>query len=246
MSRTWQRLEIGGKPADVYEPPGVSAPRFGVLFLHAVGLETLVDNATFSRLFERFKFACVSPHGGRCWWADKVCPEFDPVVTAEKHLLQHVVPFFRERWHLTPRSIGLLGISMGGQGALRLAFKHPELFPVAAAISPAIEYQELYGDGTPIDVMYDSKEQCRQDTALMHVPPFHPPPHLFFCIDPGDLRWYRGNDRLHEKLNALGVAHTCDLITQAGGHSWQYFDHMAEPALQFLYTGLEQESRRLL
>jgi S-formylglutathione hydrolase len=217
-----------------------------VLFLHPVGLETLVNNATYSRLFDQFKLVCVSPHGGRCWWADKACSEFDPVVTPEQHLLQHVLPFFHERWQLVPRSIGLLGISMGGQGALRLAFKHPQLFPVAAAISSAIEYQELYGEGSPIDVMYDSKEQCRQDTALMHVPPFNPPPQLFFCIDPADVRWYRGNDRLHEKLSALGVAHTCDLTTQAGGHSWQYFDHMAEPALRFLYSGLEQESRRLL
>ena len=135
---------------------------------------------------------------------------------------------------------------MGGQGALRLAFKHPAEFPVAAAISPALDYHELYGQGTPLDALYDSKEQCRQDTALMHVPPFRPPPHLFFCIDPADALWYRGNDRLHEKLNALGVPHTLDLTTRAGGHSWQYFDRMADRAVRFVHAGLEQESRRLL
>ena len=65
-------------------------------------------------------------------------------------------------------------------------------------------------------------------------------------IDPGDTVWYRGNDRLHEKLNALGVPHTLDLTTRAGGHSWQYFDQMAGRALHFVHDGLEQESRRLL
>ena len=135
---------------------------------------------------------------------------------------------------------------MGGQGALRLAFKYPQLFPVVAAIAPAIEYHELYGQGTPLDEMYDSKEQCRQDTAIMHVPPHHPPPHIFFCIDPADSRWFRGNDRLHEKLNALGVPHQADLTTRAGGHSWDYFNHMAERVERFVYAGLEQESRRLL
>jgi S-formylglutathione hydrolase len=94
--------------------------------------------------------------------------------------------------------------------------------------------------------MYDSKEQCRQDTALMHVPPFRPPPHVFFAIDPGDAERYRGNERLHEKLSALGVAHTADLTTRAGGHSWAYFNHLAGPAVRFLYAGLEQEGRRLL
>ena len=135
---------------------------------------------------------------------------------------------------------------MGGQGALRLAFKHPHLFPAVAAISAALDYYEIYGQGTPLDDIYDGKEQCRQDTALMHVPPYNPPPHIFFAIDPNDALWYRGNDRLHEKLNALGVPHTCDLATEAGGHTWDYFNHMAGPAVRFLHSGLEQESRRLL
>jgi S-formylglutathione hydrolase FrmB len=80
----------------------------------------------------------------------------------------------------------------------------------------------------------------------MHVHPYQYPPHFFFCIDPDDARWYRGNDRLHEKLSALGIAHTFDLTTRAGGHSWDYFNHMAERAVRFVVEGLEQESRRLL
>jgi S-formylglutathione hydrolase len=246
MKGTWTRETIAGKAADVYQPPASARPRFAILFLHGHGLETLVDNHAFTRLFDELNLPCVSPHGQRSWWVDRLCPEFDAQVTPERHLLEQVLPFFKERWGLTPRAIGLLGISMGGQGALRLAFKHPELFPAAAGISSALDYHELYGQGSTVDPLYDSKEQCRQDTALMHVPPYNYPPHLFFCIDPEDTRWYRGNDRLHEKLNALGIAHTADLTTSMGGHSWEYFNHMAAPAVRFLYNGLEQESRRLL
>jgi S-formylglutathione hydrolase len=94
--------------------------------------------------------------------------------------------------------------------------------------------------------MYDSKEQCRQDTALMHIHPSHHPPHIFFAIDPRDDRWFRGNDRLHEKLSALGVPHEIDFTTQAGGHSWDYFNHMADRVVRFVHAGLVQESRRLL
>jgi S-formylglutathione hydrolase FrmB len=87
------------------------------------------------------------------------------------------------------------------------------------------------------------------------VPPGHrplarssasPPPHIYFAIDPDDDAWVRGNDRLHEKMNALGVEHTADLTTRAGGHSWQYFEHMADPVVRFLVNGLDAESRRLL
>jgi S-formylglutathione hydrolase len=240
----WQQLNVAGKKADVFQPS--ASPRFGLVFLHGIGLETLVDRPAFSEALGRLNLACVCPHGQRSWWADRVCPEFDAHKTAEQHVLHDVVPYMQQRWKLPPRGLGVFGISMGGQGALRLAFKHAQLFPAVAGIASALDYHEVYGQGAPLDDMYDSKEQCRQDTALMHIQPFDYPPHIFFCIDPADAPWLRGNDRLHEKLSALGVEHTCDLTTEAGGHSWDYFNHMAAPAIEFLAAGLEKESRRLL
>jgi S-formylglutathione hydrolase len=245
MNENWTTVEISGKKADVSDPSR-SRPRFGVLHLHGVGLETLKDRPAFTGVLEELRLACVCPHGQRSWWADRICPEFDPRVSPEKFLLDQVLPFFQNRWGLGPRAIGLQGISMGGQGALRLAFKRPDLFPVVAAISSAIDYHELYGQGTPLDDMYDSKEQCRQDTVLLHVHPSRFPSHIFFCTDPDDTAWYRGNDRLHEKLNALGVPHEIDFVTRAGGHSWDYFNHMAERVERFVHAGLDHESRRLL
>lgn len=241
---SWSQVVLAGKKADVFDPAG--KPRFGVLFLHGVGLETLVEQPVFTGLLADAKLACVCPHGQRSWWGDRLCAEFDGQLTPERHLLHHVMPFIEQRWGLASPAIGLLGISMGGQGALRLAFRHARSFPVVAAISPALDYHEVFGQGTPLDEMYDSKEQCRQDTALLHISPLAYPPHILFCIDPEDELWYRGNDRLHEKLAALGIPHTHDLTTTAGGHSWTYFNHMAGAAMRFLRDGLAQESRRLL
>lgn len=241
---TWTQHLIANKPADVFDPP--EGPRFGVLFLHPYGLETLPGNEAWTRILAELRLACICPHAGRSWWADRVCREFDSNLTPERHLLNNVIPFFKSRWNLHPPAIGVTGISMGGQGALRLAFKHSTLFPVAAGVSSAIEYQQYYGMGEPLDDMYESKEQCRQDTAILHIHPSHYPTHLFFCIDPEDAPWFRGNDRLHEKLSALGIEHECDLTTRAGGHSWTYFNAMAPRALRFLDAGLQQVARRLL
>jgi S-formylglutathione hydrolase len=243
VSGTWTKVEIGGKGADVFEPGG--KPRFGVIHLHGVGLETAAGNDAWTTPLAELGLACVCPHGQRSWWADRVCAEFDPHVTPERYLLDRVLPYFRDRWGLGPGAVGVQGISMGGQGALRLAFKHPDLFPVAAGVSSAIDHYELYGQGTPLDEMYDSKEQCRQDSAPLHVHPTKYPAHLFFCIDPTD-RWFRGNDRLHEKLAALGIPHEVDFTTRAGGHSWDYFDHVAGRVVRFVHAGLEQQGRRLL
>jgi S-formylglutathione hydrolase FrmB len=246
MSESWQTIEIRGKPADVYQPAGIERPRFGIIHLHGAGLQTLRDKPTFTRLFEKLKLCCVCPRGQRSWWANRICSEFDRERTAEQYLLEQIVPFFNDRWKLAPPGIGLQGICMGGQGALRLAFRYPDLFPVVAAISPAVDYHELYGQGTPLDEMYDSKEQCRQDTVILHVHPSNYPRHIFFCVDPEDRMWYRGNDRLHEKLSALCIPHEVDLTTSVGDHNWDYFRGMAEKIEQFIFAGLEHESRRLL
>jgi len=135
MTGTWSTLDIAGKPADVYDPPG-GRPRFGILYLHPLGLESLPGNAAFTSVFDELRLACICPHGQRSWWADRLCPEFDPKITPERYLLDAVLPTFKTRWDLAPPGIGLVGISMGGQGALRLAFKHPQLFPAVAGISP--------------------------------------------------------------------------------------------------------------
>jgi S-formylglutathione hydrolase len=241
----WNHFDIAGKPADVFDPPS-APPRSAVIYLDTDARESLTDRPVFTQLLDKLRLGCVCAQAPHCWWSDRVCVEFDPAITAERYVLDRVAPFAQARWNLAPRALGILGIGVGGQGALRLAFKHPDFFPAVAAIAPAIDHYELYGRGSALDDMYASKEQCRQDSATMHVHPSHQPPHIFFCVDPDDRQWFRGCDRLHEKLGALGVAHDADLTTRAGGHSWDYFNHMAPPALRFLAAGLETEGRRLL
>ncbi len=127
MNGTWTDLQLAGKRVEIYTPP--VKPRFGALFLHPLGLETLRGRPVYSALLDQHQLACICPHGQRSWWVDRVCTEFDPVLTPEKHLLENIVPLFRHQWNLMPRSIGIFGISMGGHGALRLAFKHPQRSP---------------------------------------------------------------------------------------------------------------------
>jgi S-formylglutathione hydrolase len=246
MSGSWTTESIAGRPAVVFDPGGYRPARFGVMFLHDLDGQPLRDQPNWTRWLGEQQLACICPSGGLSWWTDRICREFDPAITAEAYLLNAVMPAFDERWRVRARAVGIVGIGVGGQGALRLAFRHPERFPVVAALAAALDYHELYGFGTTLDEMYESKEQCRQDTALMHIPPSGYPPHIFFAIDPDDHRWFRGNDRLDEKLTALGIPREKDFVTRGGGHTWVYFNHMAERVGQFLVSGLEQESRRLL
>jgi S-formylglutathione hydrolase len=87
--------------------------------------------------------------------------------------------------------------------------------------------------------MYPSREHARQDTAILHIHPHEWPLHIWFACSPSDMR-HRGNDRLHEKLAAIGVPHTADLDTH--GTSEEFLAPMQE----FISTALDRESRRLM
>jgi S-formylglutathione hydrolase FrmB len=184
---------------------------------------------------------------GQSWWTDRVCPQFDPELSAEQHLLRNVLPFVAERFGAGAARVGLLGTSMGGQGALRLAFKHPDTFPVVAALSPAIDFHLRLRDGDDaLAAMYPNVEAARQETAILYVHPLKWVRHIWFCCDPADERWFDSSDRLRMKLASLGMPFECDLETSAGGHGFDYYNRMAATAVRFIAERLEQERRRIV
>ncbi len=244
----WTVEQVGGHPCDVFEATQPNPHGYVVLYLHGVHQEKLNDKPAFVDLFEHYGLRVFSPVTRRSWWADRICQEFDPEISAEWHVLHGVLPYLRERWGVEPPRIALLGTSMGGQGALRFAYKFPNIFPVCAAISPAIDYQIRIEDpeeDEPLLQMYDDPEEARQDTALLHVHPLNWPRHQFFCCDPADHRWFNSADRLRMKLGSLGIPHECDLETTAGGHGFKYYEAMAGKAMDFVMRALEKERLRV-
>ena len=150
--------------------------------------------------------------------------------------------------------IALIGTSMGGQGALRLAYRHPAVFPIAAAIAPAIDFHRGMreagdrDDGELYDTLwqaYGDVERARQDTAILHVHPLNWPRHQCFASDPADIHWHDGAERLHSKLVALGIPHTALLEPRGGGHSPVFYDAVAHEIVQFVLTALDAESRHV-
>jgi enterochelin esterase-like enzyme len=77
--------------------------------------------------------AMVTVDGGGGYWNPH--PDDDPMAM----VIDELIPFC-QRLGLgrPPQRIGVMGISMGGYGALLFAEKYPRLFAAAAAISPAI------------------------------------------------------------------------------------------------------------
>src|SRR5262245_61947011 len=100
MSSTgsWLLVEVAGKQSDVFEPSIPNPNRYAVIYLHGVHLNRLIDKPAFTAEFERHGLRVIAPMTGRSWWTDRVCPEFDQRLTAERHLLDNILPWMQQQW----------------------------------------------------------------------------------------------------------------------------------------------------
>jgi pimeloyl-ACP methyl ester carboxylesterase len=242
----WSEVHIAGHRCRAFTPSAV--PGAGALiYLHAEDERAPVEMwPGLARRLEQSGLSCLAPMAGRSWWTDRIWAPFDETTSAERFLVQSVVPWIEDHWKPSPPTAALLGVGMGGQGALKLAYKHPHLFPVCAAVAPSIDYhRDMEAGDATLNKLYRDAEQARQDTATLHIHPLNWPRHQWFCSDPADYVRYDGADRLRMKLYSLGVPYESDLETSAGGDLERYVDLMAGSAMRFLAERLERERMRV-
>lgn len=241
----WSDVSVGGKTVSVFVPPRQAVPPAAILYLHGHAEITLRDNPVYTPLMEQAGLVCVCPPGGKSWWVDRISPEYDPVRTPHRYLLDDVLPWMRSVFGLGDRRIALVGVSMGGQAVLRLAYQRSNEFPIVTAIAPAIEYHIWHGRGLPLDAIYPTAEAARQDSALLAVQGAARPRHQLIVCDPTDEEWLPSAEKFIDKLRSAGIPFEADLTTSAGGHTWDYFNHIAPQVVTFVTSALDQESRRL-
>jgi S-formylglutathione hydrolase FrmB len=174
----------------------------------------------------------------------------------EDAIVKDFLPFVDKTYRTlaTPRSRLIEGLSMGGYGALLIAFKHPELFAGVAAHSAAL-FDEL---PQPPKSPEDRGGKYRYDlaTKLFGSPPdaaffqANNPLYLartkaaalkrlkiYFDIGQSDRYGFeRGNLKLSETLKAAGVAHEYTLAP--GAHGWSFLVDRSEPAFVFVWNTL--------
>jgi len=247
----WSTIDVGGHACETYAPPD-ALPGRALIYLHDAGGRRLEDVPALRELVEAARLPVLGPRVGASWWLDRIVSVFDARVTPERFVVDAIRAEAGRRFGVQPPGIALLGLGMGGQGALRLAYRHPAVFPVAAAIEPAIDFHAAMRDshervdGAHYELLwevYGDVERARQDTAILHVHPLNWPRHQFFASDPDDPHGHDGAVRLHSKLTALGIPHRA-LLQGRGGHADTFVDWVAADAMRFLLDALDGESRR--
>ena len=243
-------------PSD-YDSNGIKQPkrRYPALyFLHGLGQnEQTLFNTGGWNLIEDLRrqhrigdFLIIAPEGRRSFYINSVDNSF----RYSDFFLQEFMPYIESRYRVLHSRSGraITGISMGGYGALRFAFAHPELFSAVSAQSPAlitqtpqeIDATERSGTslgrllgvafGEPVNIPH-WKENSVFNLAKRNTPSLRRLAIYFNCGNADDYGFEDGADALHRQLQAEGVKHEFHLYS--GDHSLTYFlTHMIE-VMQF-------------
>jgi S-formylglutathione hydrolase FrmB len=239
-------------PAAYDEAASQNPPRqYPVLyFFHGLGdnEQTLFNSGVMSALDDLRKqhkivdFLMVAPEGRRSFYINSV----DGSVRYNDFFLQEFMPHIEHKYHVRPGATGraVSGISMGGYGALRLAFSHPELFSAVSAQSAALitaSPQELDsvsqsgGElasvlaqvfGNPINLPHWNDNNPLV-LAKRNAPALQKLAIYFNCGQDDDFGFEKGAEMLHDELRKEKVKH--EYHAYDGDHSFNYFmSHFAE------------------
>ena len=236
-----------------YDAAGTQHPpkRYPVLyFLHGLGDNeqtlfniggwTLLDDLRNQHKMGDFLIA--APEGRRSFYVNFA----DGSVRYSDFFLQEFMPQIEAKYRIRGGRAGraVSGVSMGGYGALRFAFAHPELFSAVSAQSAALiteSPQQLDGAsqtgvpilnvlspvfGKPIDARHWNENNPlvlakRNPAELRNLAIY------FNCGQNDDYGFEKGAAALHEELVKEHVKH--EYHPYPGDHSVQYFlTHFAE------------------
>ena len=231
------------------------APRYPVLyFLHGLGdnEQTLFNSGGWTLLDDLHRqgkigdFLIVAPDGRRSFYINSA----DGSVRYSDFLVREFIPQIESKYRVRSSRAGraISGISMGGYGALRLGFAHPELFSAVSAQSAALiteSPQELDTAarsgapmartltavfGNPIDVPHWNGNSpfvlAKTNGAGLRKLKIY-----FNCGQDDNYGFEKGAAWLHQLLQKESIPH--EYHSYPGDHSLTYFLSHFEEVMEF-------------
>lgn len=174
---------------------------------------------------DRYGMIIVNPDGRNSWYVDS--PE-DPDVKMESFFIEDLIPYIDSRYPTAAEASkrAITGLSMGGHGALYLAFRHPDLFGNAGSMSGGVDLRPFPKNWELPRILGDKDRYPERWEAASVI-------NLVGNIKPGQINIYFDcgiddffatvNENLHKALVAAGIPH--DYVSRPGAHTWEYWNN---------------------
>lgn len=182
-------------------------------------------------------------------------------VRYEDAIIQDLIPHIEKTYRAagTREGRAIQGISMGGWGALMLAFRHPEMFSSVTTHSAALFAElphptgtdrrsqfmmQIIGNifGTPPDEEFfrsvnpiyiaDANAAAIKKSGLKIY---------FDCGEQDRYGFQESNKQFDERLTKLGIAHEFHLYP--GNHGWEYMISVADHSYAFLWKNFKADGK---
>ncbi len=179
-------------------------------------------------------FLIVTPDGGRSFYINSR----DARTRWEDFFLREFLPAIERKYRVRSGEAarGIAGTSMGGYGALHLAFRHPDLFvsvsahsavlyakpPVSGSADPRLAWAQQALLGPPFGIPLDRAwwEQNNPLTLAKSAAGLSALRIYFDCGSEDDYGFDAGARALHAILKSRGLRHQTHIYP--GRHSWEF------------------------
>lgn len=225
------------------------ATRYPVLYLlhGAYGCYSDWSKKTdLNLLANEFGVIIVCSDGQDSWYFDS---PIDPTMQFEtyvsKELVEYIDSHYRTYANRYMRAI--TGLSMGGHGALFLAWRHPDVFWSCGSMSGNMDITQFpdswhikdrLGEQAANPQRWRDHAVCNQVDRLKNST-FTPAQNIIIDDGLNDI-FIKNNIALHEQLVAAGIDH--DFTVRPGRHSWDYWVNSLDYHMVFFKKAFDRGS----
>ncbi len=184
---------------------------------------------------DEYNLMIVCPDGGySSWYFDS---PLDSTMKYETYIGKEVPEYIDSHYNTIKSRNGraITGLSMGGHGALFLAFRHAETFGACGSMSGGVDLNYSRNKFDIIKRIGDTIQYADnwKKYMVMNVIENYPKDTLSIIIDCGvnDELYAGANRKLHEKMLLLKIPH--DFTERPGKHEWAYWRNSIQYHLLF-------------
>lgn len=236
-------------PERSFDIPGTRYPV--IYLLH--GLSGHYDNWTEKTKLVQYampyRVIIVMPEGGDGWYTDSAV---DPKGKFESYIVKELIPEIDRKYRtIADRDHrAIAGLSMGGYGAMKFAFKYPELFVLAGSFSGALGAAEMTEKNTGAlgkftDAVFGPEgSETRNANDLFKLASAATPasiaklPYLYLDCGTEDFL-FKSNKDFVALLNEKKIPH--GYREMPGAHTWPYWDTQVQEFLRVAARKFEEK-----